>query len=796
MPHPHYIKRLKAGLKSDETGNKANSLIFLHRYGFNIPLTFLVTTGAYERYKSEGRLVLDDLRNEIAALPDIPYAVRSSTSVEDSSEFSFAGQFQTLTDVKGHDSILQAIQQVWESASLLNDNEYLEKTRVKTLKCAVIIQEMITSSFAGVSFSRNPVTNQNEVVIEAVEGAGEELVQKGVTPLRWRLRKDVVAEGNQHHHYYQIIRQVAADTIKLRRHYGNHIDIEWVYDGKKLFYLQLRQITGRRDLQIYSNKMAKEMLPGQTKPLVWSINIPMVNSTWIGLLSEITGPLDVKPEDLAKAFYYQTYFNVVALGRIFSKFGMSADSLEYLMIRHDDSRPSFKPGISTLRHTFRIIRFINGKLRFEKRFLREFEELKHTYAEIEELFRNEYDSVTPESFNKLYERLFTEGKRLAYLNIVVPILMSMYHKRLRKKLAKRNIDYDKLDFREDFPLLTRLNPMTGIMKIRSILDDLPESISQQCTSAEKMRSLKEAGTVTAEFDAFLEEFGHLSDIGTDISYPKWQEEPEKVFGMVLSSSGDKYGNGMFTLRELTEKGLKVSRGLRRQYEKAGRFKVYREQISSFYIYGYGLFRKLFLKLGDDMANRGILDKHDDIFYLTKQEVDEIIGNAKTGQDQRIVPDSESAGNHPPGDLNHYKELVTRRKQEMEETKDIVLPPVIYGDEAPVIGNDKVKNHSGIRTSSGSFTGTTRVIRGTGDFNTVDKGDVLLIPFSDVSWTPVLVKAGAIVSETGGMLAHCSIIAREMGIPALVSVPNACAFGNGLKVTVDGSNGILTIHDNE
>ncbi|MCK7540474.1 MAG: PEP-utilizing enzyme [Marinilabiliales bacterium] len=66
----------------------------------------------------------------------------------------------------------------------------------------------------------------------------------------------------------------------------------------------------------------------------------------------------------------------------------------------------------------------------------------------------------------------------------------------------------------------------------------------------------------------------------------------------------------------------------------------------------------------------------------------------------------------------------------------------------------------------------------------------------MSWTPVLAKAGAIVSETGGMLSHCSIIAREMGIPAMVSVPNACAIGSGHRVTVNGSNGILTVHDYE
>ena len=364
MKHPALIKRLRAGLKSDETGNKANSLIFLHRYGFNIPLTFLVTTCAYERYLKEGSVVIEELRKEVLYLPDITYAIRSSTTAEDSKDYSFAGQFQTLMNIRGTENILKAIQEVWNSASLLSDNEYLRKTKISTLKCGVIIQEMISSKLAGVSFSRNPVTNQNEIVIEAVEGFGEDLVQKGITPLRWRIRKDMIIDGNKNHHYFSVIRQVAADTAKLKRYYGSHIDIEWAYDGKKIYYLQLRQITGRKDLQIYSNKMAKEMLPGQIKPLVWSVNIPMVNGTWIKLLSEITGPLDVKPEDLAKPFYYQTYFNIVALGKIFSEFGMSADSLEYLMIRNDNSKPSFKPGLKSLRHTFRIIRFLYTKLKF------------------------------------------------------------------------------------------------------------------------------------------------------------------------------------------------------------------------------------------------------------------------------------------------------------------------------------------------------------------------------------------------------------------------------------------------
>ena len=66
------------------------------------------------------------------------------------------------------------------------------------------------------------------------------------------------------------------------------------------------------------------------------------------------------------------YLNTAALGKIFSEFGMSADSLEQLMIRDENSSHSFKPGLKTLRHTFRIIKFLAAKMRFEKTFLTEY----------------------------------------------------------------------------------------------------------------------------------------------------------------------------------------------------------------------------------------------------------------------------------------------------------------------------------------------------------------------------------------------------------------------------------------
>jgi pyruvate,water dikinase len=68
-----------------------------------------------------------------------------------------------------------------------------------------------------------------------------------------------------------------------------------------------------------------------------------------------------------------------------------------------------------------------------------------------------------------------------------------------------------------------------------------------------------------------------------------------------------------------------------------------------------------------------------------------------------------------------------------------------------------------------------------------------VPYSDVGWTPLFAKAGGVISESGGLLAHASIIAREYGIPAVVSVPSATHIADGTLVTIDGFRGEVIIH---
>jgi pyruvate,water dikinase len=179
-------------------------------------------------------------------------------------------------------------------------------------------------------------------------------------------------------------------------------------------------------------------------------------------------------------------------------------------------------------------------------------------------------------------------------------------------------------------------------------------------------------------------------------------------------------------------------------------------------------------LGDRLVRRAVLVSRDDIFYLTFEEV------------RKLVEKDEQ-----PDRVQH---VVEQRRHELEQARDITPPTIIYGEHAPPVDTAEDGRLRGIPTSRGRYTGPVRVVQGIGDLDKVTEGDVLAIPFSDVGWTPLFAKARAVVAESGGILSHSSIIAREYGIPAVVSVPGACRLVEGTLVTVDGYLGEIHIHD--
>ena len=130
---------------------------------------------------------------------------------------------------------------------------------------------------------------------------------------------------------------------------------------------------------------------------------------------------------------------------------------------------------------------------------------------------------------------------------------------------------------------------------------------------------------------------------------------------------------------------------------------------------------------------------------------------------------------------------------MEIAKDLVLPETIYGDGLPSVDLAPIhgSRRTGVPASRGIYTGPACIVRSSEDFGRLAPGGVLVIPFSDIAWTPLILAASAVVAEAGGMLSHAAIVAREAGIPAVVSVPHACTIPDGTRLQVDGTLGVVT-----
>ena len=150
------------------------------------------------------------------------------------------------------------------------------------------------------------------------------------------------------------------------------------------------------------------------------------------------------------------------------------------------------------------------------------------------------------------------------------------------------------------------------------------------------------------------------------------------------------------------------------------------------------------------------------------------------------------------DGHDRSDMVQNRRSEMEDAADSDMPDLIYGDD--FLPSRSVTTDRGVGTGTptarGHHRGVARIVRGIEDLDKVSPGDVLVIPFSDVGWTPLFARAGAVVAESGGMLSHSSIIAREYGLPCVVSVEGALGIPDGGTIAVDGYRGTIILEQQE
>jgi pyruvate,water dikinase len=202
-------------------------------------------------------------------------------------------------------------------------------------------------------------------------------------------------------------------------------------------------------------------------------------------------------------------------------------------------------------------------------------------------------------------------------------------------------------------------------------------------------------------------------------------------------------------------------------------RIDRERVGAIFSQGFYVLHRWTQELERSLEGTGIIKEAGDVFFLRLEEL-------------RCLADSGLSA-------SEAMERIARRKAEMAASASLSLPDQILGDRilGEAVSVEAADEFRGIGVSRGIYEGTVSVIRSLEESQQFRAGDVLVVPFSDVAWTPLFSRAGAIIAESGGVLSHSAIIARELKIPAVVSVSSACDLPDGARVRVDGLDGRVT-----
>lgn len=823
-----YVLNLNSKLALEEarTGGKGASLARLCRHGFHVPTGFVITSAAFRRFLADlGSEALaqrrdwtqDDLKHicEHLIAARIPHplersicrayrrlggqvAVRSSMIGEDAHAASFAGQLDTYLNVEGESELLEAVKNCWASAfnwrlfSYLSEREKASAELIESLSMAVVIQRMVDAQAAGVAFSADPITGQSQVVIEAVRGLGDALVRGLVEPDRWVVdARGVIAKVNpagdqpalEDHlvlHLAGIVHQIAG-TMKAPQ------DVEWAWDGSSFCLLQSRPITSLIGRRIYSNAMVSEMLPGLVKPLVWSVSTTSKLKNVLGrIFTELIGPNDVDFALLAKRIHSRAYADNTLLGELLGHMGLPPNMFE---VMSRDERAAARRRMPLTRKSLRTMVRLLG---FAWRYTRVSGEIsafieRHS-RQLAPFRQADLSDQDPRALLVRADRLIDIYSETMWANFIGPINM-MGRNRMLNQLVQRWVPdivpsdllrglmgLKSLEANRELENLAVQARGLGNIGIRLLIEGSDSAIRAALSTSEEGRALVKG------MDAFLDRSGFLSASGTDPSQTPWMENPSLIWraiGRRALDAGDAVKENVEAIREETRRRLRATLKwphriiFDRLLASTISYIRLREATSVLISEDSFEMRRTFLALADFLIQRGDLDERDDIFYLEYEQVRALV-EGQLGADAA-------------------RRLVATRRAEMQADALITPPDTICGEHVPPQSVALTQDQAylvGISGSSGVAQGCARVVLDPIEAPaTLGQDDILVVPFTDVSWTPLFSGIGGIVAETGGQLSHSAIVAREYGLPAVVNVKHATRLiQNGQAVTVDGNTG--------
>ena len=246
-------------------------------------------------------------------------------------------------------------------------------------------------------------------------------------------------------------------------------------------------------------------------------------------------------------------------------------------------------------------------------------ELPLAKAAFRQFAREELTSLNDAELLDSIDNLTGRVSEFAYYNIVGPMLALAYDGILRKKLSKYGIDSAVVDMTADEPRLLNYDPNVAISALQAKWLTLDDGERKHWRSIETVEQAarQEASDFQRSLLSFLDDFGHNSESGNDFSKPPWRHQLSHVW-QLIDQHATPETQGRKTRFDQLELSNKQRRKLRRWYQRATRFRLHREQVSAQYTFGYGLIRDRFECLAARLVSEGMLDRSDDIYYLSHQ----------------------------------------------------------------------------------------------------------------------------------------------------------------------------------
>ena len=780
-------------------GDKAAKLSQLKRAGFNVPAGFILPSQEEVRCSSEevrcssenaDRLLISNsvIQNLKSQIPN-RMIVRSSAAGEDGDTSSAAGQYQTIGPVFTEAELLDAINRCRQSYWTSEAVAYRRQRQLPDTQMAVLIQPYIDSKIAGVMFSRNPLDGGSQIIIEALPGGAESVVGGQVTPLHWEIdfsTPETLEKNLREIEIYSIIdKLIIAELVQQAQaieafFHGIPQDIEWSWDGGKVWILQSRPITNLQPF--WTRTIAAEVIPGAIRPLTWSINRPLTCGVWGEIFQVVLGDRasHLNFNETATLLGSHAYFNATLLGEIFRMMGLPEQGLEFLLRGQKMGKPPLGKILPSLPGLWRLVQ--------RERALNADFEVDRTSIFIPALqsLQKEEDSSTPlrvkrekreeeegeelaianyQYLSELWERaeqIQEWLKPITYYNILGPIGLA-----IRKAIFRVADEWLANDTAPEIASIRALQQLSQKLRKTAILQ-FDETVSV----AELAQIFAESSALQTEFAQWLDSYGYLSEVGTDIAVPTWREQPETYQKLLITLAQKP------AVANLAETGkLSLTFAQKWRLNKCQQRSLVKNEISEIYARLLAHLRWTFLEIEACGLAMQVFQESGDIFYL------------EFGEIQQWIRSGASVS---------FKDTIRERRDRLLADRDRPIPPVVYGNLLPnsqkssiVPATSETNIMQGIPASIGCVEGFVKICRTV----TADLGEnaIAVVPYTDAGWAPLLLGATAIIAEVGGQLSHGAIIAREYKIPAVMNIAEATTrLRDGQKVRVDGYLGTVEL----